>query len=57
MYETVNGYPIEEFIKWYEEEFGHSISNDLEAEFSWEELDYLADKFSEHMEMSELEIY
>ena len=49
-YETINGYPVEEFIKWYEEKYDTTITQDLTWEFSYEELEKLADEFVEEKE-------
>ena len=49
-YETINGYPVEEFIGWYEEKTGCTITQDLTWEFSYEELEQLSEMFVQEKE-------
>ena len=49
-YEIISGYPVEEFIEWYEKKYNDSITQDLVNEFSYEELSELSEIFVSEME-------
>ena len=51
MYETINGYPVQTFCDWYNEKYDEQIApDDIEFELSYEELEYLSEKFEECQE-------
>ena len=53
MYETINGYPVEEFCEWYNKKYNSNLHPDMiEFELSYDELSILADMFSEEKENS-----
>ena len=51
MYETINGYPVKLFLKWYNEKYDADVEKDtLEFEMSKAELEVVAEMFTEDME-------
>jgi len=49
-YESIAGYPVQEFIEWYEKKYNTYIGGDLVNEFSYDELSYLSEEFQNEKE-------